>query len=247
MLTFKKLRTYTTLEMHTHMVPACTHSWVCHFPYPEIISDPQPLFTSLLPAACTIFLSIPHPHLCYESSDLPASPSPAWITSYLLTNFCLSPSLFSCLNCLSDEITLFLSTGFPSSVWSRHCEILFLSFLLFLDVTSSPISHAHLCSANSPGSMQHSLALFGPNAVCPFCFVTLWYKTHASTQVTSSDSAHLGWQCHPPHLYLLPLSAPYTFFALARYLRHLCKGAETFCCLILFIKSVFFMIWTESK
>lgn len=134
MLTPTKLRAHTTLEMHTHanaihLVPVCTRSYKYAI-FPVLRASLTLIFSfssllcwhQLLP-----FISPSHTlPLCCESSDLPAWPSPAWIiaVSYLLTNFYLSPTLFSCQNSLSAQITLFLSTAFPLPLWSRHCEML---------------------------------------------------------------------------------------------------------------------------
>lgn len=144
MLTLMKLKAYTTLEMQTHtsainLVPACTHSYeYVIFP---ILRSSLTLILSVSSLLCghqlVPFFSPSHTlPLCCESSGLPGWPSPAWIIaiSYLLTNFYLTPSLFSCQNCPSDQITFFLSTDFPLPVWSRHCEML-------LCVPSSPLGY----------------------------------------------------------------------------------------------------------
>lgn len=121
-------------------------------------------------------------------------------SSSLLTNFCLSPSLSSCQNCLCDQILL-LPTGILSPVGPRLCEML-------LPVPSAALGH-HICSQLVTFSpcpalptaldLEHPRALSGPEVLCSFWFVILWCKNHVSTEVPPSGSS----PCSP-----LPLPDP---------------------------------------
>lgn len=96
--------------MNTHtsavnLAPACTHSY--EYVIFLILRSSLTLILSFSSLLCwhqlVPFFSPSHtisiPLRC-ETSDLPAWPSWIIAISYLLTNFYLSPSLFSCQNCL---------------------------------------------------------------------------------------------------------------------------------------------------
>lgn len=134
---------------HVNLVPVhvnsyCIFSWVLRTSLTIIH-----FFSSLCDISSDLFSLHPIPHpLPLLRMLRPSSLTPSCLDNhslFLFNQFLLSLFQLICQNRLSF-FSPFLSTGFPSPIWPRHCGM-FLSLPLLLDITISLTSHIALPAA----------------------------------------------------------------------------------------------------